>query len=336
MDYSAFKDYIAENIKEFLSDKYADSQVTIQSVVKNNETLDAITITSPDTNVSPTIYLNSYFEQYENGKSMDAILESIAAVREEHEVDKAFDVSKITEYDEVKDKIYCKLVGVENNEKMLQERPYTLVGDDLAATYHVSLSEDANCSMSVPITNQLMETYGLSPKQLYLLAIQNMPTLSPSTFKGMNEVMAEMMRPQMIDDFGGDKEAAEEMLKSMIPPEDKMFVLTNVAKLNGASCMLDTTIMDSIKERVGEFFILPSSIHEVLVVPKDAGMELSELEAMVKEVNATQVAPQDRLSDHVYAYDADAKEIYRADLEDEHRAKVDEMSQSNTRKASGR
>ena len=80
-----------------------------------------------------------------------------------------------------------------------------------------------------------------------------------------------------------------------------------------------------VREKVGgDFFILPSSIHELLVVPKQDGMELSDLEAMVKEVNATQVAPEEKLSDHVYEYDAKEKELYRADKADEHEQKVEQ------------
>ena len=75
---------------------------------------------------------------------------------------------------------------------------------------------------------------------------------------------------------------------------------------------------------MGDFFILPSSIHELLVVPKQDGMELSDLESMVKEVNATQVAPEEKLSDHVYEYDAKEKELYRADKANEHEQKVEQ------------
>ena len=77
--------------------------------------------------------------------------------------------------------------------------------------------------------------------------------------------------------------------------------------------------MDLVAEKVGgDFYILPSSVHELLVIPRDAGMEISELEKMVCEVNATQVSVEERLSDHVYAYDSQTHEIYRADMEMEH------------------
>ena len=318
MSFEEFKQEIADNIKDHLPVQYQDSTVQLNTVQKNNEALDAITITSPDSNVSPTIYLNSFYEDYQNGQDMDTIMDRIADVRVEYEVSQDFDVSKITDFDQVKDHIAARVVGMEDNADLLDQRPHAEM-DDLAVTYCVMLGEDANGSMSVPITNQLMETWGVTQEELHDLAKANQDELTPSTFKSMNEVMAEMMIPQMMNDMGLDREAAQEMVESMMPPEDKMFVLSNEQKLNGAAALLDDKMMDQIAEKVGgDFYILPSSVHEVLIVPADAGMDLKDLEAMVQEVNETQVAPQDRLSDHVYQYDNETHEVFRADRAEEH------------------
>ena len=328
MSFEEFKQEIADNIKDHLPDQYQDSTVQLNTVQKNNEALDAITITSPDSNVSPTIYLNSFYEDYQNGQDMDTIMDRIADVRVEHEVSQDFDVSKITDFDQVKDHIAARVVGMEDNADLLDQRPHAEM-DDLAVTYCVMLGEDANGSMSVPVTNQLMETWGVTQEELHDLAKANQDELTPSTFKSMNEVMAEMMIPQMMNDMGLDREAAQEMVESMMPPEDKMFVLSNEQKLNGAAALLDDKMMDQIAEKVGgDFYILPSSVHEVLIVPADAGMDLKDLEAMVQEVNETQVAPQDRLSDHVYQYDTDTHEVFRADRAEEHQQAKEEAKES--------
>ena len=70
--------------------------------------------------------------------------------------------------------------------------------------------------------------------------------------------------------------------------------------------LLCPAVMDNIAEKVGkDFYLLPSSIHEALVVPDRPDMEVDSLAAMVREVNATQVAKDEQLSDHVYRYDYD-------------------------------
>ena len=94
----------------------------------------------------------------------------------------------------------------------------------------------------------------------------------------------------------------------MDPADEQMYVASVPDKIHGAGVLAYQDFMDQAAERAGgDFFILPSSIHEVLIVPDNGNMSLSDLEAMVKEVNATQVAPEDKLTDSVYHYDSQAK-----------------------------
>lgn len=74
--------------------------------------------------------------------------------------------------------------------------------------------------------------------------------------------------------------------------------------------------------------MVPSSIHETLIVPKDVGRELEELEQMLQDANQSQVLPEERLSDHVYEYDAEEHELFRSDRAEE-RAKQKEERKEN-------
>jgi regulator of protease activity HflC (stomatin/prohibitin superfamily) len=107
----------------------------------------------------------------------------------------------------------------------------------------------------------------------------------------------------------------------MLPPEEEnpsMYVLSNADKLNGAAALLDAKTMEDISEKLGgDFVVLPSSIHETIVLPLNEDMDRHTLEAMVQDVNAGQVAPEERLSDHVYMYDSQAKELVLADKMEE-------------------
>jgi hypothetical protein len=138
----------------------------------------------------------------------------------------------------------------------------------------------------------------------------------------MTETMVDMMLPDMMRS-GMSEEEAREAIAGMIPPtpDEMMYVLSNEDKLNGAAVLLNDKVMDDITEKLGQdYFILPSSVHEVLIVPKNDQMDLKTLESMVQDVNATQVAPEERLSDHVYAYDAKEHELFRADKAEERAA----------------
>lgn len=130
----------------------------------------------------------------------------------------------------------------------------------------------------------------------------------------MSETIIEMMAGDIARDNDMDISEAREMASQMIPDvPDTMFVLTNDTKVNGAAAILNDDTRQEIADKVGDFYVLPSSVHETLIIPKDAGMELRDLEQMVQEVNQTQVALQERLSDHVYEYDAKEHELFRSD-----------------------
>ena len=227
-------------------------------------------------------------------------------------------IDSLTNYDAVREKISCRLVNAPRNAEYLADKPHTMM-DDLAVTYHIDLGKTPQGHATTPVTNALMEIYGVKTEELHGVALSNMEHLSPPSFKSMSETMAEMIMPDMLMD-GMNPEEAAEAVKTLFPPDmdERMYVLTNQDKHHGAAAILNKRIMEEVSEKVGkEYYILPSSIHEVLIVPKTEEMGVKDLESMVQDVNATQVAPKERLSDHVYAYDAKEHRLFRADKEAE-------------------
>ena len=304
MNYEDFKNEVAKRIKEFLPEKYADAVISIATVTKNNDQkLDGLMIKHADSNICPNIYLNSYFSQYEDGRQLEDILKAIVEVRISHEMPQDFDVSRLTNFDTVKERITCRLVNAEQNAEYLSDKPHTMIAD-LAVTYYVIIGKDGNGTMTAPVTNHLMEDYGVDAKTLHQIAKDNMESLNTTTFKSLSEVMIEMI----------GAEGAELMGVNPSPEEEQLYVLSNIDQLHGAAALLNDTKMSEINARFPNgFYILPSSVHEVLIVPKTELTDLKTLEDMVREINATQVALEDRLSDHVYAYDAKERSIVRAD-----------------------
>lgn len=337
MNFEEFKQAVVDNIKDFLPEKYEDANVELKQVLKNNDTmLDAVTIQDPDSNVSPTIYLNAFYEEYKNGKDLDQVIGDIADVHVSNAVDKQMDISFVTDLDKAKDNIVPRLVNAEDNKELLANRPHMLM-DDLAVTYHLQMGETDKGNMSVAITNAILDIYGITQEELHDLAVSNLEEKMPATFRGMSDVMKEMMLPDVMSNMGIDKEEAIAFIENMVPEDEKMYVLSNEQKLNGATVVLNEKAMEDIADKIGgDFFVLPSSIHELLIVPKTDGMELSDLENMVQEVNATQIAVEDRLSDHVYEYDAKEKELFRADKAEEHEQKVEQKHEKEKASEKGK
>lgn len=312
MDFEEFKSSVVDRIKDFLPEKYADADVSIQTVVKNNDRkLDGLMIRLDDTNIAPNIYLNDLFGQYEQGRGMEDILQNIADVRTSHEASQDFDIGRLTDLEQVKDRIECRLVNLENNAKYLENKPHTQM-EDLAVVYAINLGDGLGGHMSAPITSQLLDSYGISKEELHQIAVENIENQHPE-FMSMRDMMVQMMFPEGTPD--------DPMLKMMMPPEEEipsMYVLTNESRINGAAAVLDTKTMDEIAEKLGgDFIVIPSSIHEVLILPANEDLDRQTLEAMVQDVNAGQVAPEERLSDHVYQYDSKEHELVRMDKMEE-------------------
>ena len=95
---------------------------------------------------------------------------------------------------------------------------------------------------------------------------------------------------------------------SETPPT--LYVLTNSDKLFGASVILYPHLLESIAKRMDcDFIILPSSIHEVLLIPDSSENKSLHYDAIIQEVNLTQLSPEEILSDHAYYYQRNSDSI---------------------------
>ena len=153
----------------------------------------------------------------------------------------------------------------------------------------MDMGDSAGGKMTSVITNQQLNAFGITAEQLHQDALENAPITHPASLRSMQEVMAEMMGMEPEDVMSG---------------EPTMLVATVEGSFMGASVIQYPGFMEQAAEKIGgDFFVLPSSIHEVLLIPDDGRQDFHELAAMVQTINETQVAPEERLSDNVYHYD---------------------------------
>ncbi|MBR5177590.1 MAG: hypothetical protein IKW90_02160 [Lachnospiraceae bacterium] len=117
-------------------------------------------------------------------------------------------------------------------------------------------------------------------------------------------------------------------------PDKMMFVLTSDDKMYGAKQLLNTERMDDIAGQLGgDFVVLPSSVHESIILPNAAGIDRGELEGIVQSVNSTVLEAQDFLSDNVYCYDAQEHELLRADHYQDRQAEKSRMAAVSEKEA---
>ena len=300
-------DLFAEAIKVGFEEAHPECSVMVHKVTKNNNlVLTGISIRSREVNIAPTIYMDDYYNDYKNGRPVMDIIAEIENIYNTYKLEHNFDVNSITDFNHVQGKICYKLVNKDKNKELLLDAPY-IQFHDLAIVFYVVVSEDSDRTGTITVRNNLMEMWGNPDiNELYRIAKNNTQKRYKGSVFNMIEIMGEIIshnvdniEPNIVDDFFEMNFTYED---NMIP----MFVATNNKKINGAGVILYEGLLKAFAEKIGcDFYILPSSVHEVIFVPANGDMDARYLIQMVREVNATQVAPDEVLSDNVYMYHAD-------------------------------
>ena len=294
MTYDTFleqmKKDLASDFATVLPEKYSGVQIGIRDVEKlQGESYRGISFQNGDSPVQANLNMETAFHLHENGRPYSDILrDTEQAIMQQVDSMPQFNIGAMTNYQDMKPKLMTELIPQKGNEDRLSDVPHEKI-EDLALIYRVDFGETSGGRMSTVVTNQMMEEFGISQEQLHQDALESAAALHPASLRSMQEVMASMM--------GMEPEPP-------MPSEPVMLVATTDGAFMGASVIQYPGFMDMAAEKVGgDFFVLPSSIHEVLLIPDDGKADFHELAAMVQSINETQVAPADRLSDNVYHYD---------------------------------
>lgn len=309
MDFEKFVEEVKSRITDFLPEKYANANVSVREQEKINSNYTGMMVELEGRTANPTINLERFYEEYQNGQLMEDVLYDIAKIiqMEGPEVD----VSRLADYDKVKDSLFIRVCNSKENEDFLKNVPHVEV-EDMAATCHILVAKDFRGISSTPVTNDMLKMYGIREEQLFDNALESSPKVNPPEIVNMDELLEGMYREQF-EMMGYSENQIEEMLEDMPHSDIPMIVVTNTDRVNGAAVLFYNDVMDEIGEKLnGNFFVLPSSLHETIVVPDNGEMEYKELLAMVTEINATEVDTRDKLTDQVYHYDVTDRVFERA------------------------
>ena len=301
MNKHEFYNNVVEGIKEKLGDEFA---VDVREIMKVNITLDGLTILHREENISPTIYLNHYKEHFDSGRPMEDIIEDILRVYEQNRNPEKIHTEQFYDFDKLKDKIIVKVIGTEKNERFLEDVPHILMGDlELAAIPYVMLETDANGSMGFQIQYNHLKLWKKDLSDIMAIAAQNTNRMYRFVVKSMTEML--------FASFGSDKLFGEDE-EDVYSECDQMYVLTTSENktLGASQFFLKDKIREFAQKVECNLYILPSSIHELILLREDFVDDSAEhLKKMVQEVNATSVSAEEFLSNNVYYYDREMDEI---------------------------
>ena len=294
MDYNIFKECILEAIAERFGD---DCKIEYKEVLKNNGIrLDGLLVRFSNKSISPTVYVNDYYDRYVAGEEIDEIADHIVWLIKNNSLEDDFDPESLILFENIKERIVYKLVNYEKNEDLLKTVPHKKFLD-LAVVYYISIKEDIFESASILINNTHLELWGKTMEDIDRLAKENSPRILKPELKSMAQTLMEIIRHE--------KKKPEDIDEDVLS-DCGMYVLSNEKKQFGASAILyDNVIKDFSESLNSDLYILPSSVHEVIMIPSILVDSVDKLNEMICEVNATQVPLIDILSNHSYYYSRD-------------------------------
>ena len=310
MNFDLFKESMIQILQESLGEEYT---IFTDTVIKNNGVeLTGMIIKEKDNNASPTIYIDELYKEYQRGVSLKKLADIVRQIYKENQYEEEVNLQKFKNYESAKEKIVYKLIGEEKNKKLLQSIPHRVFSNLAIVFYYVVDEPPFYGKASILINNVHLKYWKIDEEELYQNAIRNTPFLLPPQIQNIEDVMHDIMKNELTQD-----ETIEEMmnrLKKDLLGIDKvpMYVLTNNRKLQGAACMLYPGVIRKFAKTLNKnIYILPSSVHEVILLAEDASSNKKDLLSMVTEINATQVDECEVLADSVYFYDLEEDRLKR-------------------------
>lgn len=289
------------NIKDYLDQYYGnDAEIRINSIQKNNGVnLDGISIMEHNSNITPTIYLHQFYEEMnENDLSIENIAKQIISLHDKHNKIKHLSMDFFTDITKIHSHIFFKVINYSLNKDLLQDVPY-IPYLDLALVFYATIDSIDESLGTILIRNSHLTNWGIKQNELYAMAMEN-------TIKKMPEEY--LLMDDFIENFISKKDLP--FVKEMPDPKGpsltgrRMYIISNNSRLFGASIMCYPGMLESFCERLdSSYYLIPSSIHEIIIVPANDKEEIETYNAMVKEVNENSLDTEDILSDHVYYFD---------------------------------
>ena len=290
LKYDEFKEMFINRIKDYVPEKYKNYDVEVTKVNKINETLDALCLIdrSKKVNTSPVVYIDNMYSYYKSCTNIDMTLQKTADI-----IMEGFNmVTDKYVYDKnIKDNIVLVLINAQANKELLKTIPHIRFLD-LAFVFRWIITKNEYGFSGSIVNNSLLKTIDLDTDELFELAKTNTRKLLPLKVVTLKNALKAMNAPKYLLDN---------------TPEYPVFVLSNIYCVEGAAYIAFDDILSEIRNKLNEnFYILPSSINEALIIP-ESFVTPQFAKEMVRDVNSTVVTQTDKLSDNIYFYNGEIK-----------------------------
>lgn len=266
------------------------------NVFKNGNKVEAFLISEEDSDVSPTFYFNDYLDDYTSGVTVEHLAKKTVAFYffASQQVPACINVDSFNDFNTQKDRIVYKAVNAEQYASQLPTLPH-IDFFDLAIIFYCIIDIREDGIMSYLISNETLETWGISKEILCKIARENLPKMLPLEICALGDAINGRFNP---------KQTVEEAIDYL--GDELMYVVTNKYKKYGFVNIFYPGLLETFAERFGSIYIIPSSVEEAILIPAAINIDIVDIKQIVKEVNGNKniVQPDVFLSNSVYYYDA--------------------------------
>lgn len=298
------KDYTVEEfanvIEEIICEEFAGRGVKVspvrQLVCRQNQTLHAIAFRF-EAGLAPVFYIERMYECLNSHPgNADETIREIANGFVDSCINgnDAFSFDEITSlfsnFEAIRGSVFPRVCSVELNSEFLSDKPHFLFADNLSCFFVVKLQLKGGDSGSITVTNNIMDQLQVTAETLKEVALYNLEK-EGYFFDNLMDVLFGMIGAEG---------------RELLPNNDlhMLYLMSNMTRTFGASVIADSSLMKEAFRKIGEpFYVLPSSIHEVLLLPKSDVEDPKELLETVSQVNDAEVPVYERLAYHVYLMD---------------------------------
>ncbi len=291
------KEKFVERVIKGLEETYGKGNVFKKTKREINEIeREGLCIIGKDKKSSPIIPVAEYYEAYECGTPVEEVIRDIKETYDFFE--KRFGVKDKPDFlfKNIEDRIIFQVVGVKMNENRLNHLVNMRLPGDLAMVYGI----DINASHVMMISKKMASEYGYNLEAVHEAAEKNTPVLYPATLLSLEDSVGVFPenRPALND------------YDVNTPLTESAYVLSNNKNIRGATVMFYPEVREKLAKMLGgDFYAIPSSVHEFMIMSCDAGHSAEYLEGILRTANETVVRPKDKLSDKLLRYDAEEKHI---------------------------
>lgn len=298
-EYIQFLTDIKERVERCFEGKVTGEVCT--SVKNNGVTVTGLLLKGEEEKVAPNFYLERQFVEWSRGLcTLEEVAEKICGAYKEEIEKNSHLLSKINfHWEEFRRNVFMRLISKEKNKELLETIPYQDFLD-MAIVYYFSVHISGEVQGTLVITKEHLELLGVSEEELHQTAKSNCQRFSPAKIRCMEDLLYDLGRKIGVEVRGTGN------------CRPILFVMTNERGMFGAVSMVFEEELEYAAKRLNNsFYILPSSVHEVILVPDCEEFCVEYFANMVREINETQVEATEVLSDSIYFYDKELRAVRR-------------------------